>query len=679
MKVLKFGGSSVQDAKNISAVIDIILESKKTSKVLVVVSAMGGITNLLIDTANKASIGNPNYIDNITIIEKRHKDIIETLISDTKRKQEVLDEINNLITELKNILQGIFLLKEISARTMDLVMSFGERLSAFQISKIITAKGIPAKYLDSRDVIRTDETFGYEKVKFDITNKLIQEAVKEEVLFIATGFIAKSEKGQTTTLGRSGSDYSGAIFAGAVQAELLEIWTDVDGMMTADPRKVSRAYPIAQISYSEAMELSHFGAKVLEPRTIQPAISQKIPIVIKNTFNPKAEGTLITDTVTHTTGKYIRGISSIDQISLITVQGSGMKGETGIAMRLFKAIAQSNSNIILITQCSSEHSITFAVMPADENKVIEAIQHEFNLELQLGLIDPLIHSSNYSAIAAVGEGMKNTPGISARLFNALGYNGINVNTIAQGASELNITIVIDKKDNEKALNAIHESFFLSEAKTLNVFVIGTGVVGGALVRQIHSQQETLLQKNAIDIKVAGILNLDGFYINPNGIDLTCWEQIIKEKGDRSGLDTFINKIIDFNLRNTVVVDNTASYEVADKYELLFQHNISVVTPNKIANASDYKRYEALHRLVRNSPVRFLYETNVGAGLPVISTLKDLINSGDQILKIEAIVSGSLNYIFSAISTEKDFATAVAEARAKGYTEPDPKIDLQTAH
>lgn len=674
MKVLKFGGTSVKNAENITKTIAIIKENLAKEELVVVVSALGGVTNMLVECSAKAVIGDTTFTETLTEIKKRHFETINGLLSG-KFKDDCEKHVESILDELKGILTGISLIRELTPRSVDLVSSVGERMSAYIIAKTIAQSGVDCEFLDARTVIKTDKTFGAAKVNFAKTDDLIQKKVlNTKTLFIATGFIASTEDDETITLGRGGSDYSAAIFARAVNASILEIWTDVDGMMTADPRKVKKAYPVEHITYAEAMELSHFGAKVLEPRTVIPAMSKNIPVIIKNTFNPSAKGTLITKENENSQLR-VQGISSIDEVSLITVQGSGMIGEAGISMRLFRAIANASINVILITQCSSEHSITFAVLPNEAQKSEDALNQEFENELKSGLIDSIKVENNLSIIAAVGENMKNIPGVASKFFNALSINGINVVAIAQGASELNISVVINEKDKIKALNSLHESFFLSNTTTLNVFVVGTGTIGGELLRQINAQHQTLIDQNKIDVKVVGISNIDGYLIDTDGIDLANWEELVKTKGCKPDLDAYVAKIKELNLRNSVYVDNTASYAVADKYEEMLEKHISVVTPNKVANASDYKRYQNIHALAAKTGARFYYETNVGAGLPVISTLKDLIKSGDEIIKIEAILSGSLNFIFSNCSSTKDFATTVKEARQKGYTEPDPKIDL----
>jgi bifunctional aspartokinase / homoserine dehydrogenase 1 len=674
MKVLKFGGTSVKNAENISKSIEIIKENLVQEELLIVVSAFGGITNKLIETSTKASTGDESYKELFNEISDIHFTAINELLQGDI-KIECEEYVVDQLSSFKDILHGLFLIRELSVRSLDLVSSFGERLSAYIISRALVQKGVISDFLDAREVIKTDKTFGAAKVNFPKTDDLICKKVKgTKTVFVATGFIASTDDNETITLGRGGSDYSGAIFARALDASILEIWTDVDGMMTADPRKVKKAYPISHITYSEAMELSHFGAKVLEPRTVIPAMSKMIPVIIKNTFNPTAPGTLITAQNPNSEHR-VQGISSIDEISLLTLQGSGMIGEAGISMRLFRAIAKEKINVILITQGSSEHSITFAVLPKDADAAVQVLREEFELEIRTELIDDIKVEHNLTIIAAVGEKMKNIPGVAGRFFSALGLNGINVNAIAQGASELNISVVINGADKHKALNALHESFFLSNTKTINVFVVGTGIIGGELLQQIQAQHETLVLQNNIDVKVVGISNIDGYLIDEDGIDLSNWESEMKKSGKAPDLQAFVNEIKHLNLRNSVFVDNTASYEVANSYEELLGKSVSIVTPNKVANASDFTRYAGIHKLASETGARFYYETNVGAGLPVISTLKDLIKSGDEIIKIEAILSGSLNFIFSNCSTQKDFLSTVKEARQKGYTEPDPKLDL----
>lgn len=673
MDVLKFGGTSVKDAKNISRIIEII--SKRPSKnIVVVVSALGGITNQLIDAAALAERGQETYKSHLAEVEIRHLDVIKAMVR-VNRQSSVVAKVKMMLNELEDLLRGMHLVGEVTPRTLDIVQSFGERLSSYIIYEAFKEKGFEVTHLDSRQVIRTDSNFNNAIVDFDITNHLIQDWFStHKGLHIASGFIGSNADGKTTTLGRGGSDYTASIFAAALNSSILEIWTDVDGMMTADPRKVSKAFPVKHVSYSEAMELSHFGAKVIYPPTIVPAMAQKIPILIKNTFNPDSDGTLITDFI-EDKNSVIRGISSIDDICLLTVEGSGLVGVSGVAMRVFRALAQEKINIILITQGSSEHAITFAVLPKEAGKARDTLEKEFALERKLNLVEPIRVDQQLSVIAVVGENMKNTPGISARLFEALGRNGISVVCTAQGASELNISVVIEKFHLRKGLNAVHEAFFLDKKKRLNLYIIGTGTIGSTLLTQISEQMDYLSYQINIDVRLIGLSNSKKMWFNEEGMSITNWKEELKLFGEPANTQDFIHKMKELNMRNSVFVDNTANASIASLYEEILEANINVVTPNKIANSGSYKNYLKLQELALKKNVYYLYETNVGAGLPIISTLKDMIHSGDKILRIEAILSGTLNYLFSTISPEKPFSSVVREAKELGYTEPDPRLDL----
>lgn len=673
MKVLKFGGTSVKDAKNISKVIDIV-SANESRQLVVVVSALGGITNQLIEAANQAEVGKETYKALLAEIEIRHLDIVKALIT-VSRQSSVVAKVKMQLNELEDLLRGLSLVGEVTNRTLDVVQSFGERLSSYIIFEAFKERGIEVTHLDARQVIKTDSNFTKAIVDFETTDSLITQWFNtHRGIHVVPGFIASSADGKTTTLGRGGSDYTAAIFAAALNAEVLEIWTDVDGMMTADPRKVTKALPVLEVSYSEAMELSHFGAKVIYPPTILPAMNKKIPILIKNTFNPEAHGTLISDAV-EDHSSLIRGISSIDDICLLTVQGSGLIGVSGIAMRIFRALAQEHVNVILITQGSSEHAVTFAVLPKEAEKARLALEKEFALERKLSMVDPIQVDRELSVIAVVGENMKNTPGISARLFEALARNGISVICTAQGASELNISVVVNKFNERKALNAIHESFFLSNKKRLNLFLAGTGTIGKTLISQIHEQLDFLSNQANIDVRLVGISNSKRMYFNEEGISITDWKDELDLHGTRANIREFILKMKELNMRNSIFVDNTASADVSNCYADVLDANINLVTANKIANSGSLKQYKKLQELAFRRNVYFLYETNVGAGLPIISTLKDLIHSGDKIIKIEAILSGTLNYLFSSMSPEKSFSATVKEAKELGYTEPDPRLDL----
>ena len=673
MDVLKFGGTSVKDAKNISRVIDIVT-NRNTKQIVVVVSALGGITNTLIEAANQAEKGQETYKALLSEIESRHLGVVKALIT-VNRQSSVIAKVKMLLNELEDLLRGLLLVGEVSPRTLDIVQSFGERLSSYIIFEAFKEVGVDVTHLDARQVIKTDSNYNNAIVDFEATELLIQQWFSSHKgIHIVPGFIASSQDGKTTTLGRGGSDYTAAIFAAAMNSQILEIWTDVDGMMTADPRKVGKAFPVEKVSYSEAMELSHFGAKVIYPPTILPAMNKKIPILIKNTFNPESIGTLITDAV-EDNQSLIRGISSIDSICLLTVQGSGLIGVSGIAMRIFRALAQESVNVILITQGSSEHAVTFAVLPNEADRAKAALDKEFTLERKLSMVEPIQIVRELSVIAVVGENMKNTPGISAKLFEALGRNGISVVCTAQGASELNISVVIEKFHEKKALNAIHETFFQNDKKRLNLFLVGTGAIGKTLINQINEQLEYLSDYSNVDVKLIGIANSKKMWFNEEGIDLTNWKDELDLHGTRASIHEFIHKMKELNFRNSVFVDNTANAEVASTYSDVLDASINVVTPNKIANSGSLKTYKKLRDLALRKNVFFLYETNVGAGLPIISTLKDLIQSGDKIIKIEAILSGTLNYLFSTMSEAKTFSATVKEAKELGYTEPDPRLDL----
>lgn len=671
MKVLKFGGSSVKDAGRIKQVID-ILKSQKDSYT-VVFSALGGVTDMLIDMSVSASTGKDSYLKSFEEFKQRHITTAKDLLN-KKYEKTVLKGLEANFLELKNILDGIRLLMEATPRTMDYVLSFGERNSAFIISQALKQRGVKADFLDARNIIKTDKKFGSAQVKFKETNKAIKahySSIKNTQ--VVTGFISSHTGGLTTTLGRGGSDYTAAILGSALKAKCIEIWTDVDGILTADPRKVSDAFTIPTVTYEEAMEMSHFGAKVIYPPTIQPALKSKIPVYIKNTFNPDHPGSLISNKVDKDR-KPVKGISSISNIALLSLQGSGMFGVPGTAGRLFSSLARVGINIILITQGSSEHSISFAIQPKLVRQAIEVIEKEFEFEMNNGSIDHVKREEDLSVIAIIGEHMKETPGIASRLFKSLSQNGINVIAIAQGSSELNISVVIQAEDERKALNALHESFFLSETKTLHLFMVGVGLIGSTLLDQISQQHDVLLKERSLDIKVVGIANSRKFVINKNGISLSQWKKEL-DKGQEFSMSSFSEAMVDQNLRNAVFVDNTASADIASQYEHILKNSISISTPNKIAASSSLKYYEELKHLAKKRGVSFRYETNVGAGLPVLNTLRDLINSGDKIRKIEGVLSGSLSYIFNTFTAKDNFSEVVKKAQDLGYTEPDPREDL----
>lgn len=672
MKVIKFGGSSVATPDRIKSVINII-KPYSQSDLAIVFSAFGGVTDVLIQLSTLALEGNTSYRAKLEELETRHLDAVRNLIS-VKNQSGILAQVKIQINELENVLQGVFLVKERTPRTLDYIMSFGERLSAYIISEAMKDAGLPAEYLDARKVIRTDNQFGYAKVDFEATNKLIAEHFKyHDALQIITGFIATSESGETTTLGRSGSDYTAAIFAGALKVSSLEIWTDVDGMMTADPRMVKKAFTIPTMSYEEAMELSHFGAKVIFPSTLLPAMAHNIPIWVKNTFNPSHEGTLIS--AESTNGKLIKGISSMNGISLLNIQGSGMLGVVGVSMRLFSTLAQEKINVILISQASSEHSICIAIESSSASRAKAALKREFQHEIHNELIDDVHVTDSLSIVATVGDGMKHHPGTSGRMFSALGKNGVNVVAIAQGSSERNISAVIKQEDVAKALNVLHDAFFLSDRKTAHVFLAGTGLIGKALLQQVREQFNKLSDENKLEIRINGMANSKKMLFSEQGLSLEQAVETLNEKGEPMNLETFYQKMVSMNLPSSIFVDCTSSEAVAGLYERILDSNISIVTPNKKANSGSQQVYQQLKRTARQRGVRFLYETNVGAGLPVINTLNDLLLSGDKVIRIEAVLSGTLNFIFSSFNGGKPFSEIVKEAKEKGYTEPDPRDDL----
>lgn len=672
MKVLKFGGSSVANAQRIESVINII-DPYLSQDIAVVFSAFGGVTDALIDVSQQALLGDKDYRARLADIENRHLEVVRKLVS-IRRQGSILAQVKIRVNELEDILHGVYLVKERTPRTLDYIMSFGERLSAYIISEILKDRGIDAEFLDARTLIRTDSSFGNARVNFEETNRNIKQYFEEHrALQVITGFVGTSESGETTTLGRSGSDYTAAIFAGALQSEMLEIWTDVNGMMTADPRMVKKAFTVPQLSYEEAMELSHFGAKVVFPATMQPAMAGKIPIRIKNTFEPGAEGTLISAEVTN--GRLIKGVSSMNGISVINVTGSGLVGVVGVSKRLFGTLADEKINVILISQASSEHSICFAIESRYALRARHAIEKEFEYEIQKGEMERVTIENSFSILAVVGEGMKQSPGTSGRMFSALGKNGVNVYAIAQGSSELNISSVVREVDISKALNALHEAFFLSDRKVLNVFLVGTGLIGSTLLQMIARHYEKLSEENLLEVNVRAVANSTRMLFNGEGLDVSTAVDVMKSEGEPMNLAAFTERMFELNLPNSVFVDCTSSEEVTACYESVLVANISIVTPNKKANSGSLAQYRTLKSTALKRGVKFLYETNVGAGLPVINTMNDLLLSGDKVISIEAVLSGTLNYIFSSFVEGRRFSEVVIEAKANGFTEPDPRDDL----
>ncbi|MCO5945567.1 bifunctional aspartate kinase/homoserine dehydrogenase I [Mucilaginibacter flavidus] len=675
MKILKFGGTSVGSVQSIQTLLNILkAEVDKGEKPVVVLSAMSGVTNLLVSMAEGAANG-VDFTPSLAELERRHFDVVKALLN-IQNQNPALTRLKIFFNQLEDLLQGILTLQELTPKTRDHVLSFGERCSTLMICKIAAQHFPQSHCVDAADLIRTDSSFGQAKVNIELTEQLIrgyQQEHSEKMLFV-TGFIAANDQGQVTTLGRGGSDYTAAIFGSALNAQEIQIWTDVNGMMTADPRMVKKAFSLPELTYTEAMELSYFGAKVIYPPTMIPAFLKKIPIVIKNTFEPEFEGTVIRHDC-KPSNLPIKGISSINNISIINLEGSGMVGKSGFSGRLFSLLAREQINIILITQSSSEHSITFAVQPGDTERARQLIEQEFELELLAKKLDDVVIEQNLAILAIVGENMKQTPGVSGKLFHALGRNGVNVRAIAQGSSEYNISVIISAHDLAKALNAVHDGFFTQLTKTLHAFCLGTGNIGQTLFKQLNAHSAYLQEHNGIQVKIAGISNTRKMIFNADGISLDSWQDELQSSDEAADLKEFVARMKSMNLPNCVFIDNTASPKPVEFYEEVFKSNISVITCNKIGNSASYKQYKTFHDAAHQHGVDFFYETNVGAGLPIIRTLKDLMNSGDRIAKIEAILSGTISFIFNNFKGDANFHDVVKEAQEKGYTEPDPRDDL----
>lgn len=674
MRLLKFGGTSVGSSQRIIELGAILADYKKQGiDFWVVVSAMGGVTNKLLYLGKQAQNADARYQEGLNELKELHYSTTKTLLP--QDSSLVTTQLDELFTQLEQLLNGIALLQEFSDRSSDAIASFGERLSATIVTAYLKEIGLNAHFLDARKVIRTDSNFTNAKLIKDTTYQLISEfAEKNSQIQVITGFIGSNEAGLTTTLGRGGSDYTVAIFGAALGAEIIEIWTDVDGVMTADPRKVKEAYSMPSLTFNEAMEMSHFGAKVIYPPTLKPAIEKDIPLVIKNAFNPTFEGTIISKNA-KTKNFPVKGISSVDQVAMLTVTGSGMQGVPGIASRIFSALAQNHINVILITQASSEHSISFAIAPVDMEKAIIALTENFQFEINQGIIDPIHSQIDMSILAIIGENMKKSSGISGRLFSALGMNGINIAAIAQGSSELNISVVIQKNDLIKGLNAIHEAFFLSERKNINIFLAGTGLIGGTLLEQLKYQYNYLLNERQIKLNLIGLSNSRKMHFDSQGMNLENWKEIIHLSTQENNVEAFVQNMISLNMPNSVFVDCTSNAAMIDQYELILQNTISIVTPNKLANSGEYANYAKLKKTAKKHGCNFFYETNVGAGLPIIRTMQDLLISGDKIKQIEGVLSGTISYIFNTLSNEISFSEAIKNAKALGLTEPDPRDDL----
>ncbi|MEO6905751.1 MAG: bifunctional aspartate kinase/homoserine dehydrogenase I [Ginsengibacter sp.] len=675
MRVLKFGGSSVANAENINKIVSILNDRLQIEKLVVVVSALGGTTDALITSIVLASNGNYLYKEELQKIENRHLEMVKQLIP-VSQQSHVLSMVKQHCNEIEDICNGVFLLQELTPRTRDRIMSYGELLSSQIISAKFQTAGFENLWVDSRKLIITNSHYENAAVNFELTNEKIQNyfSHSDKSFFLVPGFIASDTNGITTTLGRGGSDYTASIIAAALDASALEIWTDVSGMMTADPRLVSNAKIIPHILYREAMELSHFGAKVIYPPTIQPVMRKNIPVWVKSTFTPEHHGTLIENNTSIKNNSSVRGISSINKMALLSLEGSGMAGIPGFSKRLFETLANEQINVILITQSSSEHSICVGIEEASVQIAKKAVDEAFADEIERLKVEPLIVEKDLAIIALVGDKMKSHPGISGKMFSALGKNGVNVRAISQGSSERNISAVISTKDVKKAVNVLHEEFFETTYKQVNLFIAGVGNVGSRLLSQL-SQQHQYLQKNLLlHIRVVGIANSKKMLFNEKGIDLKNWKELLQD-AEEMNLGEFVNTIQTKNLRNSVFVDATANENVANHYAKILEKSVSIVACNKIAAPSSYNYYDKLKNLAREFNVHFLFETNVGAGLPVIGTLNDLLLSGDKINKIEAVLSGTLNFVFNNYNGTKSFAKVVKQAQDEGYTEPDPRLDL----
>ncbi|MGH1519467.1 bifunctional aspartate kinase/homoserine dehydrogenase I [Chryseobacterium sp. JK1] len=678
MKILKFGGTSVAHSQNILLVENIIRKESSEDRILVIVSALHGVTDQLIKAAESASLKDENYLNILQYLEEKHINLVKELIP-VANQSSWLSFVKKHCNDLEDLYNGIAVLGELTDRIKDKIASYGEFLSSQIIAARLQEQGLDCLWMNSADLIKTDSNFTHAKVDFSLTDLNLKNYLSEHSnrIIIGPGFIASDSKNNRTTLGRGGSDYTASIIAAAVHAEELQIWTDVSGMMTADPRLASNAKPISEISYHEAMELSHFGAKVLYPPSIQPVMVKNIDLLIKNTFAPEAQGTLISHHLKKAENKEQQiavGVSNMSHIALVTLEGSGMVGIPGISAKLFQCLSQEKINIILITQGSSEHSITIAINEKDAFHAESAINSAFADDINLERVYPVKIETGLAIVALVGENMKSRSGVSAKMFGCLGNNGINIRAIAQGSSERNISIVISEKDSKKAVNILHEEFFESEIKQIHLYICGTGNVGSKLIQQIYDQNEYLKETFLINLRIAGISNSRNMMFSDQGIsheNYLNWEKQSEKASSRE----FAEEIIQRNLRNSVFVDVTASPDVPEMYESLLNRSINIVACNKIAASSDFEKYKTLKNTARNHNCSFYFETNVGAGLPVIGTINDLIKSGDKIISIQAVLSGTLNFVFNHYDSSRTFSEVVAQAQKEGYTEPDPRLDL----
>ena len=672
MKVLKFGGTSVGSVKSILSLKRIVEKEAKRQPIVVVVSALGGITDQLISTSHLAQEGKEEWKEQYEQMVDRHHKMIDTIITDTSDREELFNKVDALFEQLHSIYFGVYLIHDLSKKTQDAIVSYGERLSSNIVATLV--KG--SRWMDSRNFIKTTTSpNGKTVLDSELTNRLVKEAFKDMArVTLLPGFISSDkDSGETTNLGRGGSDYTAAIIAADLDAEILEIWTDVDGFMTADPRVIKTAYTIDELSYVEAMELCNFGAKVVYPPTIYPVRIKNIPIRVKNTFNPDAPGTIIKDKIVND-HKPIKGISSIKNTSLITVSGLAMVGVIGVNRRIFTALANNGISVFMVSQASSENSTSIGVRDEDAAEAARVLDNEFAAEIEDGAMYPMHVESNLATVAIVGENMKHAAGIAGKLFGTLGRSGISVIACAQGASETNISFVVQGAELRKTMNVLHDSFFLSEYKVLNLFICGIGTVGGKLIEQIRSQYENLKEHSRLKLTVVGVASSHNAIFSRDGIDLDNYRELLKQS-EPSNPEKLRDKILSMNIFNAVFVDCTASKEIADLYQTLLDHNVSIVAANKIAASSAYDNYAHLKETALRRGIKFLFETNVGAGLPIIGTINDLRNSGDRILKIEAVLSGTLNFIFNKISADCPFSKTVLAAKEEGYSEPDPRIDL----
>ena len=670
---MKFGGTSVGSVASILSLKEIVEAEAGRGPVIVVVSALDGITDKLLGMARMAMQGNEQWREEYDMIVERHHQMIDTIISDNGKRKELLERVDALLEQLQSICNGVFLIHDLSKKTEDAIVSYGERLSSNIVATLVNG----GQRINARDFIRTEKKQGKNVLDEELTTKLVREtfrAIPQGAVYVVPGFIARDrDSHETTNLGRGGSDYTAAIIAAALDAEVLEIWTDVDGFMTADPKVIQSAYTINELSYVEAMELCNFGAKVVYPPTIYPVCIKHIPIRVKNTFNPTHPGTLIKDKIDDDL-KPIKGISSIKGTTLITVTGLSMVGVIGVNRRIFTTLANQGISVFMVSQASSENSTSIGVRDEDAKAAVDVLNEEFSKEIATGAMFPMQAESGLATIAIVGENMKHTPGIAGKLFGTLGRSGISVIACAQGASETNISFVVEGRFLRKSLNVLHDSFFLSEYKVLNLFICGTGTVGGMLLEQLRTQQQVLMQNKRLKLNVVGISDVDNFVLDREGIDLNNYETVLRA-GEPANTERMRDEIVKMNIFNSVFVDCTASRQIAALYQTFLEHNISVVAANKIAASSDYASYQKLRQTARDRGVWFRYETNVGAGLPIIGTINDLCNSGDKILKIEAILSGTLNFIFNEIAADVPFSETVRRAKEQRYSEPDPRIDL----